>query len=53
MSLTVCRPGCTRARSAHLRMLAALASEELLSRCYAAAPEHGCPWHEFGDTARR
>ncbi len=37
-------------RSSHLRMLAALASEDLLSRCYAAAAGLGYYWHEFGDT---
>jgi S-adenosylmethionine:tRNA ribosyltransferase-isomerase len=37
-------------RSSHLRMLAALASEDLLSRCYAAAADLGYYWHEFGDT---
>jgi S-adenosylmethionine:tRNA ribosyltransferase-isomerase len=36
-------------RSSHLRMLAAFASVDLLSRCYAAAGEHGYRWHEFGD----
>ena len=36
-------------RSSHLRMLAAFAGPELLSRCYAAAIERGYHWHEFGD----
>lgn len=36
-------------RSSHLRMLAALASEDLLTRCYAAAADRGYHWHEFGD----
>jgi S-adenosylmethionine:tRNA ribosyltransferase-isomerase len=36
-------------RSSHLRMLAAFAGPELLSRCYAAAIDHGYLWHEFGD----
>ena len=36
-------------RSSHLRMLAALASEDLLSRCYRSAAERGYHWHEFGD----
>jgi S-adenosylmethionine:tRNA ribosyltransferase-isomerase len=36
-------------RSSHLRMLAALASEELLTRCYAEAADRGYRWHEFGD----
>jgi S-adenosylmethionine:tRNA ribosyltransferase-isomerase len=36
-------------RSSHLRMLAALASEGLLTRCYAAAADRGYYWHEFGD----
>jgi S-adenosylmethionine:tRNA ribosyltransferase-isomerase len=36
-------------RSSHLRMLAAFAGPELLSRCYAAAIEAGYLWHEFGD----
>jgi S-adenosylmethionine:tRNA ribosyltransferase-isomerase len=30
-------------------MLAALAGDGLLSRCYAAAAERGYRWHEFGD----
>jgi len=36
-------------RSSHLRMLAAFAGPELLSRCYQAAAESGYLWHEFGD----
>jgi len=36
-------------RSSHLRMLAAFAGPELLSRCYAAAIASGYLWHEFGD----
>jgi S-adenosylmethionine:tRNA ribosyltransferase-isomerase len=36
-------------RSSHLRMLAAFAGPQLLSRCYAAAVERGYRWHEFGD----
>jgi S-adenosylmethionine:tRNA ribosyltransferase-isomerase len=36
-------------RSSHLRMLAAFAGQELLTRCYAAALERGYLWHEFGD----
>jgi S-adenosylmethionine:tRNA ribosyltransferase-isomerase len=36
-------------RSSHLRMLAAFAGLDLLSRCYAAAIERGYLWHEFGD----
>jgi S-adenosylmethionine:tRNA ribosyltransferase-isomerase len=36
-------------RSSHLRMLAAFAPAEELSRCYAAAAERGYLWHEFGD----
>jgi S-adenosylmethionine:tRNA-ribosyltransferase-isomerase (queuine synthetase) len=36
-------------RSSHLRMLAAFASPELLSRCYEAAITSGYLWHEFGD----
>jgi S-adenosylmethionine:tRNA ribosyltransferase-isomerase len=34
----------------HLLMLRALASEELLDRCYSDALEHGYLWHEFGDS---
>jgi S-adenosylmethionine:tRNA-ribosyltransferase-isomerase (queuine synthetase) len=36
-------------RSSHLRMLAAFADPDLLSRCYAAAISSGYLWHEFGD----
>ena len=36
-------------RSSHLRMLAAFAGPELLSRCYQAAVDAGYLWHEFGD----
>jgi S-adenosylmethionine:tRNA ribosyltransferase-isomerase len=36
-------------RSSHLRMLAAFAGPDLLSRCYAAAIDAGYLWHEFGD----
>jgi len=36
-------------RSSHLRMLAAFAGPELLSRCYQAAITSGYLWHEFGD----
>jgi len=36
-------------RSSHLRMLAAFAGPELLSRCYQAAITAGYLWHEFGD----
>jgi S-adenosylmethionine:tRNA-ribosyltransferase-isomerase (queuine synthetase) len=36
-------------RSSHLRMLAAVAGPELLSRCYQAAIRSGYLWHEFGD----
>jgi S-adenosylmethionine:tRNA ribosyltransferase-isomerase len=36
-------------RSSHLRMLAAVASDDLLSRCYAEAAARGYRWHEFGD----
>jgi S-adenosylmethionine:tRNA ribosyltransferase-isomerase len=36
-------------RSSHLRMLAAFADTDLLSRCYAAAIGRGYLWHEFGD----
>jgi S-adenosylmethionine:tRNA ribosyltransferase-isomerase len=36
-------------RSSHLRMLAAFAGPELLSRCYASAIGAGYLWHEFGD----
>jgi S-adenosylmethionine:tRNA ribosyltransferase-isomerase len=36
-------------RSSHLRMLAAFAGADLLSRCYATAISAGYLWHEFGD----
>jgi S-adenosylmethionine:tRNA ribosyltransferase-isomerase len=36
-------------RSSHLRMLAAFADTDLLSRCYEAAIDRGYIWHEFGD----
>ena len=36
-------------RSSHLRMLAAFAGPQLLSRCYEAAITAGYLWHEFGD----
>ena len=36
-------------RSSHLRMLAAFAGPDLLSRCYQAAITSGYLWHEFGD----
>lgn len=36
-------------RSSHLRMLAAFAGPDLLSRCYQAAIDAGYLWHEFGD----
>jgi S-adenosylmethionine:tRNA ribosyltransferase-isomerase len=36
-------------RSSHLRMLAAFAGPELLSRCYEEAIRSGYLWHEFGD----
>ena len=36
-------------RSSHLRMLAAFAGPDLLTRCYAAAVEARYLWHEFGD----
>jgi len=36
-------------RSSHLRMLAAFAGSDLLSRCYQAATGAGYLWHEFGD----
>jgi S-adenosylmethionine:tRNA ribosyltransferase-isomerase len=36
-------------RSSHLRMLAAFAGRDLLSRCYTAAIDRGYLWHEFGD----
>jgi S-adenosylmethionine:tRNA ribosyltransferase-isomerase len=36
-------------RSSHLRMLAAFAGGELLSRCYETAIRSRYLWHEFGD----
>ena len=36
-------------RSSHLRMLAAFAGAELLSRCYETAIRSRYLWHEFGD----
>ena len=36
-------------RSSHLRMLAAFAGPQLLSRCYDEAITAGYLWHEFGD----
>jgi S-adenosylmethionine:tRNA ribosyltransferase-isomerase len=36
-------------RSSHLRMLAAFARIDLLSRCYEEAIDRGYLWHEFGD----
>jgi S-adenosylmethionine:tRNA ribosyltransferase-isomerase len=36
-------------RSSHLRMLAAFAGPQLLSRCYEEAIRSGYLWHEFGD----
>jgi S-adenosylmethionine:tRNA ribosyltransferase-isomerase len=36
--------------ASHLRMLAALAGEPFLERCYHAALDHGYLWHEFGDS---
>jgi S-adenosylmethionine:tRNA-ribosyltransferase-isomerase (queuine synthetase) len=36
-------------RSSHLRMLAAFAGPELLSRCYETAIRSRYLWHEFGD----
>jgi S-adenosylmethionine:tRNA ribosyltransferase-isomerase len=37
-------------RASHLQLLAAIAGDELLRRCYAAALERGYLWHEFGDS---
>ena len=37
-------------QASHLMMLEAVAGEELLSRSYDAALEHGYLWHEFGDS---
>jgi S-adenosylmethionine:tRNA ribosyltransferase-isomerase len=36
-------------RASHLDMLAAIAGDQLLSTCYAAALEGRYLWHEFGD----
>jgi S-adenosylmethionine:tRNA ribosyltransferase-isomerase len=36
-------------RSSHLRMLAAFATQPLLSACYEQAVRSGYLWHEFGD----
>jgi S-adenosylmethionine:tRNA ribosyltransferase-isomerase len=36
--------------ASHLQMLAALAGESLLERCYGAALRHSYLWHEFGDS---
>jgi S-adenosylmethionine:tRNA ribosyltransferase-isomerase len=36
-------------KASHLDMLAAIAPNDLLARCYAAAIEGGYLWHEFGD----
>jgi S-adenosylmethionine:tRNA-ribosyltransferase-isomerase (queuine synthetase) len=36
-------------RSSHLRMLAAFAGPDLLSRCYRSAVDGRYLWHEFGD----
>jgi S-adenosylmethionine:tRNA ribosyltransferase-isomerase len=36
-------------KASHLLMLAAIAGDELLARCYAEAIEAGYLWHEFGD----
>jgi S-adenosylmethionine:tRNA ribosyltransferase-isomerase len=33
-----------------LQLLAAIAGDELLRRCYAAALERGYLWHECGDS---
>jgi S-adenosylmethionine:tRNA ribosyltransferase-isomerase len=37
-------------QATHLQMLRALASAELLDRCYRQALEQGYLWHEFGDS---
>jgi S-adenosylmethionine:tRNA ribosyltransferase-isomerase len=37
-------------QATHLWMLAALAGEPFLERCYHAALDHGYLWHEFGDS---
>jgi S-adenosylmethionine:tRNA ribosyltransferase-isomerase len=36
-------------RASHLDLLAAVAGQDLLDRCYAEAVERGYLWHEFGD----
>ncbi len=36
-------------RSSHLLMLEVFAGSQFQSRCYTAALEQGCLWHEFGD----
>jgi S-adenosylmethionine:tRNA ribosyltransferase-isomerase len=36
--------------ASHLRMLEAIAGQELLERSYEAALEHAYLWHEFGDS---
>jgi S-adenosylmethionine:tRNA ribosyltransferase-isomerase len=36
-------------RTSHLQLLAAVAGEPLLARCYAEAVAGGYRWHEFGD----
>ncbi|MBV8990538.1 MAG: S-adenosylmethionine:tRNA ribosyltransferase-isomerase [Solirubrobacterales bacterium] len=36
--------------ASHLKMLAAIAGEELLERCYRSALAHDYLWHEFGDS---
>jgi S-adenosylmethionine:tRNA ribosyltransferase-isomerase len=36
-------------RASHLQLLAAVAGEPLLARCYAEAVAGGYRWHEFGD----
>jgi S-adenosylmethionine:tRNA ribosyltransferase-isomerase len=36
--------------ASHLRMLAAVAGDELLARSYRAALDRGYLWHEFGDS---
>jgi S-adenosylmethionine:tRNA ribosyltransferase-isomerase len=37
-------------QASHLNMLAALAGEPFLERCYQAALDDGYLWHEFGDS---
>ena len=36
-------------KASHLQLLAAVAGEQLLARCYAEAMAEGYRWHEFGD----